>query len=175
MPWTINDSVRAKILADYNAGERISVISTRYRVGKTTPRDIARRADLLPRSAIAAKKRAAILADYIAGHKLEAIAAHYNVGRTTPREIARRAGIPPRAALGKRTHCLFGSHELTDENIYKRPDGTRNCRICKRQREIERKQRIKAKGRARYPRGSKGRSLSHNRLPPASAQIQYAK
>jgi hypothetical protein len=36
---------------------------------------------------------------------------------------------PPRRK--RRTHCRLG-HELTAANVYVRPDGTRECRICRR-------------------------------------------
>jgi hypothetical protein len=36
---------------------------------------------------------------------------------------------PPRRK--RRTHCSHG-HELTAANVYVRPDGSRECRICKR-------------------------------------------
>lgn len=32
-----------------------------------------------------------------------------------------------------KTHCNYG-HEYTEENIYRRPDGTRECRTCRRER-----------------------------------------
>ena len=40
--------------------------------------------------------------------------------------------IEPMRRKARRTHCRLG-HELTPENAYRRPDGTRECRICRRQ------------------------------------------
>lgn len=32
-----------------------------------------------------------------------------------------------------KTHCIHG-HEFTEENIYRRKDGTRECRACRRKK-----------------------------------------
>lgn len=32
-----------------------------------------------------------------------------------------------------KTHCIHG-HEFTEENIYRRADGTRECRICRKKK-----------------------------------------
>jgi hypothetical protein len=37
---------------------------------------------------------------------------------------------PPRRRL--RTHCARG-HELIEANVYRRPDGSRECRVCRRE------------------------------------------
>ncbi len=36
-----------------------------------------------------------------------------------------------RRGVQAKTHCIHG-HEYTEENTYRRPDGTRLCRVCMR-------------------------------------------
>jgi hypothetical protein len=38
------------------------------------------------------------------------------------------------SAKAKATHCVHG-HEFTPENTYTKPNGTRDCRVCKRRRD----------------------------------------
>lgn len=62
----------------------------------------------------------------------------------TNRENIRR-GIAPSAINGRKTHCDY-SHEFTPENTYvppKRPT-TRECRICIRRRDQEKRERKRA-------------------------------
>lgn len=42
----------------------------------------------------------------------------------------------------RRTHCKFG-HEATPENTYYRKDGTRECRVCHRERERARQRKLR--------------------------------
>lgn len=43
-----------------------------------------------------------------------------------------------RAKVATRSHRCKRGHEFTSENTYVKPDGTRCCRICRRQAEAER-------------------------------------
>lgn len=66
----------------------------------------------------------------------------------TPRENTLR-GESPAAANARRIHCSRG-HEFTDENTYRPPGrNERHCRICKRRRESDNRERITAMKRAR--------------------------
>jgi len=40
-------------------------------------------------------------------------------------------GVGPPAINGRKTHCLRG-HPLSGDNLYRRPNGARGCRTCKR-------------------------------------------
>jgi hypothetical protein len=50
-------------------------------------------------------------------------------------------GDGPTAVNARKTHCVHG-HEFTAENTYMRPEGERECRICRR----EHKKRLERKG-----------------------------
>jgi hypothetical protein len=41
------------------------------------------------------------------------------------------AWLAPAQQLAAKTHCVRG-HEYTPENIYRKDDGYRRCRACKR-------------------------------------------
>lgn len=60
-------------------------------------------------------------------------------------KVNTRRGIGPTAVNIAKTHCPQG-HPYTPENIYSPPGkkGGRNCRICKRKREVLRQQRHRA-------------------------------
>lgn len=42
-------------------------------------------------------------------------------------------GVGPFAVNARKTHCKWG-HEFTEENIYRKKSGARECRACKRKR-----------------------------------------
>lgn len=50
-------------------------------------------------------------------------------------------GIGPAAINARKTHCLEG-HLFAGANLYVRPDGTRECRICMRRRDRKRRMRV---------------------------------
>lgn len=51
-------------------------------------------------------------------------------------------GCGPTAIKARQTHCIHG-HPFNESNTIIRPNGTRKCRECKRQREQRRYQRIR--------------------------------
>lgn len=55
----------------------------------------------------------------------------------------------PKTPRVRKTHCPQG-HEYTPENTYTRPDGTRRCQACHRQREAARWAANPEQGRARH-------------------------
>lgn len=72
---------------------------------------------------------------------LEAVTHAENMRRAG--RVAPRKRQPARVAAGPRTHCQRG-HEFTTENTYIRPNGKRQCRVCKRARSLRHKRRLRA-------------------------------
>lgn len=54
---------------------------------------------------------------------LEAVTQRENIAR----------GFSPTSSNAAKVHCLHG-HPFTEANTYRRPDGTRDCRACVRER-----------------------------------------
>lgn len=71
----------------------------------------------------------------------------YHMEAVSMRENSLRGhGLTSRNAFTKR--CIQG-HDYTDENTYTRPDGSRECRTCKRAQAAASRKRRKRKGGAR--------------------------
>lgn len=57
-------------------------------------------------------------------------------------------GFSASALNARKTHCIHG-HELTEENTYRKPDGGRQCKPCRR--ETDRERRARRSGSATSP------------------------
>jgi hypothetical protein len=71
---------------------------------------------------------------------------------------------PPRRRL--KTHCRRG-HELSEANVYRRPDGSRECRVCLR--EARRRHPVKHK-----PRGGPNGRPPHEPTPELRGLVELA-
>lgn len=75
--------------------------------------------------------------DCVNPEHLEAVTHAENLKRRQPNGVVRDSN-------GTRTHCREG-HELTPENTYERPNGTRLCRTCKNAEKARYRARVAAR------------------------------
>lgn len=61
---------------------------------------------------------------------------------TQKENLLRGTSSPARNAVA--THCVHG-HEFTDENTYIKPNGARNCRICRRDSALRQQEKLMRK------------------------------